>query len=85
MLGKFASTPLMDQLIKDMKIWGPTVLSVALCPCGVVLKGRDLGLELLIELLQLSYSRRMSWSRIICSRLRFGFYCSFIYFISQNI
>ena len=44
---------LLDQLIEDVKILGPTILGIAFHPCGVVLKGGDLGLELLIKLLQL--------------------------------
>ena len=46
--------PLLDQLIKDMEIRGPVVLGVTLCPCGVILKGGHLSLELLIKLLQLN-------------------------------
>ena len=40
---------LLDQLLKNEEIWGPAVLSVALCLCGFVLKGDDLSLELLVE------------------------------------
>jgi len=47
---------LVDQLIKDVEIWGPA--SVALCPREVVLKGGDLSLELLIEQLQLFLSAK---------------------------
>ena len=36
-----------------MEIWGPPALWVTFCPRGVVLKGSDLGLEMLVEQLQL--------------------------------
>ena len=40
-----------------MEIWGPPALSVALCPRGVVLESSDLSLELLVEQLQLLFSK----------------------------
>jgi len=44
--------PLLDQFIEGMEIWGPPILGVAFCSRRVVLKGDDLSLKLLIELLQ---------------------------------
>jgi len=41
--------PLLDQLLEDVEIWGLAVLGVTLCPCGFVLNGDNLSLELLIK------------------------------------
>jgi len=41
--------PLLDQLLEDVEIWRPAILSIALFPHEFVLKGDDLNLELLVE------------------------------------
>ena len=39
--------------IRGMETRGSSIPVVVFCPCGVILKGCDLSLELLVELLQL--------------------------------
>ena len=47
--------PLQDQLIEGAENRGCSVLGIAFCPCGIVLEGCNLSLELLVELFQLIF------------------------------
>jgi len=59
---------LLDQLVEGVETLGSSILKVALCPCGVVLEGDYLSLELLVEFFSPSCSRRIfSHSSVVCS------------------